>query len=459
MRLPVLSKCFIALSVGCGASAAHAATVAVVDSGLDTESGDLAAKIWLNSGDQSIDGIDQDGNGYVDDVHGWSFIDNTYKLIDHKYSSLYSNDIVRFFAVQSAGLNGTASAEDKAWAASLRNDKAFVKKLTTYANYAHGTHVAGIVANQGDGVSVLGIKLVPTESPLGRLHADVTKARTDGKDLNFILRVLIKGGLSLLAQAQAQVFTQIGTYVGTEKVDVVNGSFGIGPVQARMLLTPLLKVAGGHPPSAPLVEEFVGFFLSQLIDKQASFVNAAPNTLFVFAAGNDGNNNDLLPTAPASIKSDRVISVAATFNDGRLAPFSNYGAQSVDLAAPGVSIESTVPDAHRLLLSGTSQAAPHVAGTAGAVKSLNPALTPAQIKTILLGTVDIKPELVGKVRSSGILNNLRAQAAARLSLTESLDHAIAQARNAIEDLPTPVALVEAGDMSLWMDFQPHLLSN
>ena len=459
MRLHAFSKGLIALSFGLAASASHAATVAVVDSGLDTESKDLATKIWLNPVDSTVDGIDQGNNGYVDDIHGWSFIDNSYKLIDHKYANLYSNDIVRFFAVQSAGLKGKATAEDKAWANSLRKDQSFLKRLTTYGNYAHGTHVSGIVANQGDGVKVLGVKLIATENPLGSIRDSVSHALADGQDINFILRVILKGGLGLLAQAQAQAFTQIGQYVGGEKVDVVNGSFGIGPVQARVLLTPLLTLASGHQPAAKLVDEFVGFFLGQLIDKQAAFVDAAPSTLFVFASGNDGSNNDLLPTAPASIKSDRVISVAATFGDGRLAPFSNFGATTVDLAAPGVAIESTVPDDHRLLLSGTSQAAPHVAGTAGAVNTLNPALTPVQIKKIILGTVDIKPELKDKVKSSGILNNLRAQEAARLSLNDSLDSAIAHARNQVPDVATEEALVGTPDMSLWLDLQPHVLSN
>ena len=134
MRLHAFSKSLIALSFGLAASASHAATVAVVDSGLDTESKDLATKIWLNPIDSTVDRIDQDSNGYVDDVHGWSFVDNSYKLIDHKYANLYSNDIVRFFAVQSAGLKGKATAEDKAWANSLRKDTSFIKRLSTYGN-------------------------------------------------------------------------------------------------------------------------------------------------------------------------------------------------------------------------------------------------------------------------------------------------------------------------------------
>ena len=86
-------------------------------------------------------------------------------------------------------------------------------------------------------------------------------------------------------------------------------------------------------------------------------------------------------------------------------------------------------------------------------------MTPVQIKQIIIGTVDIKPELKDKVKSSGILNNLRAQEAARLSLNDSLDSAIAHARNLVPDVATEEALVGTPDMSLWLDLQPHVLSN
>src|SRR5690606_10906985 len=114
----------------------------------------------------------------------------------------------------------------------------------------------------------------------------------------------------------------------------------------------------------------------------------APNTLFVLAAGNDGMDNDRFPTAPANVKLDNAITVAATMNNEDLASFSNYGARMVDVAAPGVGILSSVPGNDRLHLSGTSQAAPYVSNVAGRIVDANLALRPAQIRTILMETVD-----------------------------------------------------------------------
>jgi subtilisin family serine protease len=155
-----------------------------------------------------------------------------------------------------------------------------------------------------------------------------------------------------------------------------------------------------------------------------------------------------------------VISVAAVFDDGRLAPFSNYG-ESVDLAAPGVAIESTVPDNHHLQLSGTSQAAPHVAGTAAAVKAINPALNASDLKKIILGTVDVKAELKGKVKTSGVLNNARALEAARLSLDNSVEQAITLAKENVSNALTEeyYTLRAPAQTGLLLDVQPHLLGN
>ena len=81
-------------------------------------------------------------------------------------------------------------------------------------------------------------------------------------------------------------------------------------------------------------------------------VMSSPRTLFVFAAGNDGTNNDKYPTSPANIDSPNSISVAATLDRSKLASFSNYGKKTVDVAAPGVSILSAAPGDNYIKVSG-----------------------------------------------------------------------------------------------------------
>ena len=130
--------------------------------------------------------------------------------------------------------------------------------------------------------------------------------------------------------------------------------------------------------------------------------------LFVAAAGNSSNNLDLFPEYPASFTCSNIISVASTTRTDELSSFSNFSATSVDLAAPGSDVYSTIHNGGYGTKSGTSMATPHVAGACALMKSFKPALTHTQILDLLLITVDTKPALTGKCVSGGRLNVFNA---------------------------------------------------
>ena len=128
------------------------------------------------------------------------------------------------------------------------------------------------------------------------------------------------------------------------------------------------------------------------------------NGLFIASAGNSGSNNDLLPSYPASYNCDNIISVAASTPENTLSSFSNYGAKSVDIAAPGTSILSTSIDGKYSYKNGTSMAAPHVSGAAALLKSYMPFLSTFEIKNIILLSSTKYPNLSNKLLTGGILN-------------------------------------------------------
>jgi subtilisin family serine protease len=157
--------------------------------------------------------------------------------------------------------------------------------------------------------------------------------------------------------------------------------------------------------------------------------------VFAAASGNDGRNSDVKPDYPAAFDLPNVISVAATGASDELVDFSNYGPVSVDLAAPGDDITSTVPSSVErsgyASFSGTSMATPYVAGAVALYFSHFPQATGDQARSAILQTVDKLPWLAGKVASGGRLNVARALGASAPQTTAEPDRTP----------PTPFALL------------------
>ncbi|MBM4250834.1 MAG: hypothetical protein FJ146_02585 [Deltaproteobacteria bacterium] len=413
---------------------AQATTVAVIDSGVDYEHEALAEKMWTNTAETDGDKTDNDGNGKIDDIHGWNFADNDALIIDYALQEKYRPDIEKFLELQLAAIEGTATEGEKLWMKERLTDADFVNSIQTYAGYAHGTHVAGIVARDNPEAKILAAKILSTKTMFQRLKDRVRHSLAAGKDVGFIQEFVFKLGMYGIAIQQSKIFEQIGAYLSANGVSVANGSFGTGMEQARGLVTPILIALIGSEPSAELVDEYASFFVQRMIDQQAKVLAKYPDILFVFAAGNDGSDNDRLPEAPAGVRLDNVITVGASIGNVGLAPFSNYGASRVDLFAPGVGTRSSVPRQNMYLpMSGTSMSAPEVARVAALIKDANPNLKASEIREILMGTIDRKDFLKGRSYSEGVLNDDRALAAAQGSKSTDLRSAIKAAKRAVSD--------------------------
>lgn len=413
-----------------------ASTIAIIDSGTDMEHDLIKPQAWINPGEIADNNRDEDHNGYQDDIFGWNFPGKNNQVIDYSYLGTLNDNIRKFFAIQAKFFDGTVTQEEMDWMSEIRNNEDFRKRIGIYGNFMHGTHVAGISAMQSKASKILAVKLIPTEVKLPFSvffnAADFTFAKTGWGDS--AKKYLLKKALVFLADQNVAMLEEIAYYVGNHKSDVANGSFGTGYGQSRMIIANLFNLAFKRQPTEEEGHEFALVFLNALLKGGKKVMAAAPNTLFVFAAGNEGIDNDLYPTSPTNVKADNQISVAATMGRSQIAPFSNYGETMVEVAAPGVAIESSAPGNEYIKISGTSQAAPYVAGLAAKIKETNKALMPSEVKMILMETVDLKEFLKGKVKAAGIVNNDRAIQAAKLSLTMSLEEAISSARLSIQDI-------------------------
>jgi subtilisin family serine protease len=302
-------------------------TVAVVDTGIAYDHPDLAPNMWTNPADPK-NGIDDDGNGFVDDVHGADFINEDSNPMD---------------------------------------------------DAGHGSHVAGIIGAKGNnGTGVAGV---------------------DWDVKLMALKFLNSDGQGNTADAANAI-----DYAVSHGARVINASWG-GPAFSQALFQ-AVKRAG---------------------DK---------GVLFAAAAGNDGENADATPDFPAAFELPNVISVAASDRYDKLLDFSNYGVHSVDLAAPGDDIYSTVPTSSDPTgyesFSGTSMATPFVSGAAALYLSRAPQSTSDQVKAALLGSVDQGPSFAGKLASGGRLDIAKALGAVAPPVTKPEPDKTA---------PTPFALL------------------
>ncbi|MCC8024823.1 MAG: S8 family serine peptidase [Clostridium sp.] len=281
-------------------------TVAVIDTGIDATHPDLADSMWVNPGEIPGDGIDNDGNGYIDDVNGWNFLDNN--------NVLYSGEID-----------------------------------------SHGTHAAGTIAASRDDGGIAGIA-----------------------DNHFVKIMSLKALGGENGQGTPETVMAAIRYAEANGAQICNLSFG-----------------------------------SQGCTEEMAAMMKASNMLFIVASGNGdenqiGYNIDQDPVYPASLPYDNILTVGNLMFNGKLDRSSNYGPVSVDIAAPGTYILSTIPGKGYAFMSGTSMAAPMVTGIAAMVYSARPELSVTDVKNILITSARKLDTLKGRVFSGGMVDAFAA---------------------------------------------------
>ena len=226
-------------------------------------------------------------------------------------------------------------------------------------DHNHGTHVAGTIGAVGNnGVGVVGVNWAASIMGLKFLDASGNGTFVDAiKAIDFAIQVK-------------------AVFAGSANIRVLNNSWGGGPYFQP--LKDIIDAASAH------------------------------DILFVAAAGNANNNNDSSPFYPSSYQSSNLVSVAATDNRDLRGSFSNYGATSVHLGAPGVNIRSTIRNNGYSFFNGTSMATPHVAGAAALMLAECPWTTTSDLKTLLLSTVDPIASMASVTTTGGRLNVNRA---------------------------------------------------
>ncbi len=434
-------------------SPAHAIKLAVIDSGTDITHPVFQNKVWFNPLERKGNNIDDDVNGKTDDINGWNFALDSNVIFENSQIARFQNpDFLKYFDLQKKQLNNNLTPSDLAWLKSKSEDKTFLASLDKFGEFVHGTHVSGIAVSLAEKPELITMSThkVEVQSLITQFKfknkniLDKIKLSSSKENFEDDPKKIFYQLLEMFATEASTGLLPIGEYVNVTGARVANGSFGTGPEIGVSIVSQSFESLFGQKPTVNILKASVKYFLKTLTSLTKPFVSQAPNTLFVFAAGNDAEDNDIYPTSPSSLSTanSNVISVAATFDNNELAPFSSYGQKSVDIAAPGVAIISSIPANQNMALSGTSQASPRVAAAALAVFEVLPKATPRMVKSILMKTVDEVSSLKLKVKSAGVLNAKRALAVATLMRDQrlSLNDALLEVKTKESETAEPPAL-------------------
>ncbi len=419
--------------------------VAVIDSGMDTLHEDLSARLWNNPGEIPYNNIDDDGNGYIDDVHGWNFIGGA----NGENVNGETIEMVRFYKENKSKFDnkskGDIAKEDKevykSWLVAKEEILAEIedsKKNKEYINewlkaliYSE-TEMEGIL--KSDSLTLETVEAYEPTNDEEKRYKSIIKSTYDMGLSRSELKGILKHYNENLEKSYSLTYDPRPGIVGDDVNDINDTIYGNNDIQAKgyshgtgvsgiigairhngigtqgiidsVQIMVLRVVPGGDERDKDVAlairyavkngATIINGSFGKKYSKHPEFVKdaidyaIANNVLFIHAAGNEGEDNDKVTHFPIAQEQQRTnwidVGASGLNNDGLelAAEFSNYGKKTVDIFAPGVNIYSVSPNNKYGASSGTSDAAPVVSGVAALVKSYYPNATAEQIRTILI---------------------------------------------------------------------------
>ncbi len=435
--------------------------VAVIDSGVDIDHEDLKGNIWTNTGEIAGNGIDDDNNGYVDDIHGWNFLGGNSGNVTFaplELSRIY-RDLKPKYDIVSAATD-TTTEEYKLWkevSYKYITERDF--NLDQYGYYQ-------MLQKNFQWYSLLMQSKLKTDSlTIEKIEAFVPKDSTANKGKRFMMLVndyygsiegfddyidyfksevnkydIVSDVRSIVGDDPKNLYekgygnndvkgpdARHGTHVSGIIAAIRNNHMGINGIAANVRIIPIRAVPDGDERDKDVANailyavdngaQIINMSFGKPYSPQKEAVDKAvryaeeKGVLMVHGAGNESLNIDIHDSFPSrmlangkSVNNWLVVGASSRSDDNHLvAEFSNYGSKEVDVFAPGVDIYSTTPDNTYESLDGTSMAAPVVSGLAALIMSYYPNLTAVQVIHIIKETAKGYPKL--KVTTPGTEND------------------------------------------------------
>ncbi|WP_162126854.1 S8 family peptidase [Flavobacterium phycosphaerae] len=401
--------------------------VGVIDSGVDINHDDLKSVIWTNKKEIAGNGIDDDKNGYVDDVHGWNFLGE---------SNNENLELVRMLKKPDDGSDAYKAAAadyEKKNQKMLKNKfqvdfiMAADRNVREYLNKENYTleDLKGITSSDKKIYQSKMVMLSIAEEAGEGFRDDINDYKEQVYDqLNYNLNKEFDGRKEVgdnpeditnkiygnnVVYSKDRKDSFHGTHVAGIIAQVRNNNLGGDGIADNVEILPVRAVPNGDE-----YDKDIALAIRYAVDNGAKVINGSfgkdyspqkewvwdaikyaesKDVLIVFAAGNDGKNIDVEPSFPADTKDKKteiaknVLTIGALDNqygENMVADFSNYGQKNVDIFAPGMKIYATVADNKFKYEQGTSMASPNAAGVAALIRSYYPSLKAAQVKQIIM---------------------------------------------------------------------------
>ena len=407
--------------------------VAIVDSGVDIEHEDLKAVIWTNKKEIAGNGIDDDKNGYIDDIHGWNFLGNI-----TKENAEYERIIANKSLVDEATYQEALAANDKNIALS-KSGKARLEQTSldvTNADLALVKYFGktGYSAQEVNAIDSQDAEIVKSKTLMQRMNSmgmslpeykvsnqnrleDYSKV-LNGDNLKTNYRKVVGdnpediketkyGNNNVMGPDKEEILH--GTHVAGIVAQLRNNQIGGDGIANNVEILTVRAVPDGDE-----YDKDIALGIRYAVDNGAKVINGSfgksfsphkqwvydaikyaekKDVLIVFAAGNDAKDVDVANSFPNDSEdkktefADNVLTIGALnydYGNKMVARFSNYGKLNVDVFAPGVQIYATTPNNTYQLLQGTSMASPNAAGVAALIRSYYPKLSAKQVKHILM---------------------------------------------------------------------------
>ena len=407
--------------------------VGIVDSGVDIEHEDLKAVVWTNKKEIAGNGIDDDKNGYIDDIHGWNFLGDIVKE-----NLEYERIIVKKSLADEATYQKAKAINDKK-IVSATNEKAQLEKMSSDATNADevltkhfgksGYSIEEVNAINSDDAQISKSKMiiqrvnsfgmtVPEFKTELQKELDDQNKVISGDNLKTNYRKILGdnpeditdtkyGNNNVIGPDKEQALH--GTHVAGIVAQIRNNNIGGDGIANNVEILTVRAVPDGDE-----YDKDVALGIRYAVDNGAKVINGSfgkafspqkqwvydaikyaesKDVLIVHAAGNDAKDIDVEDNFPNDSDdkktefSDNLITIGALnleYGNKLVAKFSNFGKINVDVFAPGVKIYASTPNNTYKLLQGTSMASPNVAGVAALIRSYYPKLSAKQVKHILM---------------------------------------------------------------------------